>query len=410
MNYRELLNKQEEIRLRHLSRIDANEDNPEEEEDNGAGHGNTSLPYGLAKGEGIDTTGMKPKQVWEALEGYGYSAASAYHGLKQGKHGKELKSESHNKSDKPKKPKVQIDTDHFPKQFQKTQAKANLKILCDELNKSDMNPDIAELISLAGSSKTLGALKDNLKIRFSDSINKFAFSKQVFMFGDKMLGTPVSATLTVPKLKNLKGEDLQSAVASQIHEITHMMDFAAGGGIDFSDNVSTDHKKLLHKAKERPISKEAEKFMEDFNNQVKEKRAALKPWYESQRAEIDAKYGGKPKFGDPKYNLWVDETNKVIKEYNKKMVNCLETPGGQLGNMYDAISGGALKDAGKTVMGHGKKYFKHTSDRVSEMLSIYAEMQFVGGKQLEIFRNDYPDVAKMLDGMYADMVKKVKGT
>lgn len=31
------------------------------------------LPYGLAKKEGIDTTGMTPKQVWEALKGKGFN-------------------------------------------------------------------------------------------------------------------------------------------------------------------------------------------------------------------------------------------------------------------------------------------------------------------------------------------------
>ena len=409
MSYRQLLNTANEIRLRHLSRIDANEE-PEAEEEEEGSHGNTKLPYGLAKGEGIDTVGMKPKEVWKALEGYGYSAASSYQGLKQGKHGKELKSGQPNKQEKPKQPKKTLEVSHFPAVFQKPQQKANLSILCEEINKSNISPSLSELVSMMGQSKTLNALKSELKLKFSDHISKYAFGKSVMMFGDQIVGKPFGASLTVPKLKGKTGDDLQCAVASQLHEIVHMMDFAAGGGLDFSDDLSHEQKKILHKAKEKEIPDEIMKEIEGFNARVKEKRAALKPAYEAKRAEIDAKYGGKPKFGDKNWNAWVDETNKVIKEYNKSLSNCLEIPGGQLGNMYDTIKAGALMDKGKTVIGHGQKYFKHSSDRVSEMLSIYAEMQFVGGKQLELFRKDQPELAKMLDGMYDDMVKKVNGT
>ena len=42
-----------------------------------------SLPYGIAKGLGLDTTGMKPREVWEMLDGYGYNPKNTYNKLKQ---------------------------------------------------------------------------------------------------------------------------------------------------------------------------------------------------------------------------------------------------------------------------------------------------------------------------------------
>ena len=83
------------IRLKWAGRLfrnDADQDEevpaaPPKKSGSGGGHGNTSLPYGIAKGEGIDTHGMSPKEVWEALEGKGYSAKAAYAAIKEGKTG-----------------------------------------------------------------------------------------------------------------------------------------------------------------------------------------------------------------------------------------------------------------------------------------------------------------------------------
>lgn len=47
------------------------------------GHANTRLPYGLCKSQGIDTTGMSPKEAWEALAGRGISAKEEYRKLKE---------------------------------------------------------------------------------------------------------------------------------------------------------------------------------------------------------------------------------------------------------------------------------------------------------------------------------------
>ena len=47
------------------------------------GGANTRLPYGLAKGRGIDTTGMTPRQVWARLKGEGVDPKEEYKKLKE---------------------------------------------------------------------------------------------------------------------------------------------------------------------------------------------------------------------------------------------------------------------------------------------------------------------------------------
>ena len=61
-------------------------DGDENEGGKGGGHGNTRLPYGIAKNEGINTEGMTPSEVWAALEGKGYSASDVYAEVKKTGH------------------------------------------------------------------------------------------------------------------------------------------------------------------------------------------------------------------------------------------------------------------------------------------------------------------------------------
>ena len=82
------------IRRKWLARMDADE----EEEPHKKKGGNTRLPYGLCQSVGIDTTGMTPKEAWEAYYGKtGVEAEEAY----EEHFPKENKSENKN-SEKPK--------------------------------------------------------------------------------------------------------------------------------------------------------------------------------------------------------------------------------------------------------------------------------------------------------------------
>ncbi len=81
----------DDIRLRYENRnkerLDA-EGEREERRNEKKNHGNTKLPYGIAKGKGIDTTGLSPKEVWEKLIGEGVSPKKEYEKLSKASSGK----------------------------------------------------------------------------------------------------------------------------------------------------------------------------------------------------------------------------------------------------------------------------------------------------------------------------------
>ena len=47
------------------------------------GNARYRLPYGIAKGMGLDTTGMTPRQVWDMLKGRGVNPDNAYKELEE---------------------------------------------------------------------------------------------------------------------------------------------------------------------------------------------------------------------------------------------------------------------------------------------------------------------------------------
>lgn len=87
-----LLNAVEEYRKRRQMRLDerartddeGDEDNaPSSGNKGGGGHGNTKIPYGLCRREGIKIqSGWTPKDAWAALEGHGYTAGDVYRELR----------------------------------------------------------------------------------------------------------------------------------------------------------------------------------------------------------------------------------------------------------------------------------------------------------------------------------------
>ena len=81
----------DDIRLRYENRnkerLDA-EGEQEERRSEKKNHGNTKLPYGIAKGKGIETTGLSPKEVWEKLIGEGVSPKKEYEKLSKASSGK----------------------------------------------------------------------------------------------------------------------------------------------------------------------------------------------------------------------------------------------------------------------------------------------------------------------------------
>ena len=76
-----LLRKLETIRYKYLLRMDADEDDDQNSVSSGRNKKgtalSTSLPYGIARDLGINTEGMKPREVWDAIQGKGIDPKEA---------------------------------------------------------------------------------------------------------------------------------------------------------------------------------------------------------------------------------------------------------------------------------------------------------------------------------------------
>ena len=85
-------------------------------------------------------------------------------------------------------------------------------------------------------------------------------------------------------------------------------------------------------------------------------------------------------------------------------VSCLQ-------GMYDALSGGRLRNETKEVKyGHDLKYYaSDPSNKPMELLADYVALKSTSSPLVEVFRRDKPEIAAALDGAMVDIVKKMRG-
>ena len=84
--------------------------------------------------------------------------------------------------------------------------------------------------------------------------------------------------------------------------------------------------------------------------------------------------------------------------------------GGGIGNLqdiYDALSGGAFRDAGKVIYGHGSSYYRNTESRVHETIANYAALSVTRPDVIALLRADKPELVAELDATIAELLKKV---
>ena len=84
--------------------------------------------------------------------------------------------------------------------------------------------------------------------------------------------------------------------------------------------------------------------------------------------------------------------------------------GGNIGNLqdiYDALSGGSLRDRGKVLFGHGSRYYMSIDSRVQEIVANYASLSITRPDLIEILKKDYPQLVDELDKYVDELLKKV---
>ena len=83
--------------------------------------------------------------------------------------------------------------------------------------------------------------------------------------------------------------------------------------------------------------------------------------------------------------------------------------GGGIGNLqdiYDALSGGALRDKGTVIYGHGSDYYRNIESRVHETVANYAALSVTRPDLINLLRADKPDLVAELEALISELLKK----
>jgi len=411
----------EKYRQRREMRVRARFD--DEEENNApkkSGHGNTRIPYGLCQREGIQVgKDWTPSDAWNALEGKGYKAGEVY---------KELRSTGKVAKKSFKRPPMRMEEKHFP-DFMKTRAlkKSTMEIAsfvsdhCDDGN-------ITEFLGMSVSNHA--KLPPKVKCTRSSKDSGAAVSTTY----PKSTRIPLETTVKVPMLsKDLTKEERAQAIRDFCHEWTHYIDFI-GREKDQYGHFSETMQELQDAVKsyDGKIGEEATKLFRDYidgynqlDNEFKRRLQELPKelmkekfgdrvpgWIHSRTGYVDI--WGVRSSGEyaeaKKHAKELKKRENALKEEFARKKRAFMDGSTNLQGIYDALSGGAHRDAGRVKFGHSKRYFeRRETERGLEALADYVALKATNPKLCEVFIKDKPEIARALDHTIVALTKKLKG-
>ena len=117
-----------------------------------------------------------------------------------------------------------------------------------------------------------------------------------------------------------------------------------------------------------------------------------------------------------KYEDYLAEWKKLKKEYDQAFKDAdiikRNYNGGGIGNLqdiYDALSGGVYRDAGKVKYGHGTKYYRDIDDKTLEIVANYGALSITRPDLIEILKTDKPALVSELDKLMDTIISKYGG-
>ena len=224
-----------------------------------------------------------------------------------------------------------------------------------------------------------------------------------------MTGNMAEVKLTIPKLQ---GDNLAGQVNTTLHEEMHLRDLYGRQDPQKSGNwFSTSRKPLVDVFKQTSDSM-SDDVVNLFNDYKQE--------YRKVRDEVNRKYDQLiSDLNDSMFNRTFQGSYKDYKKQYNKLVAAKDAErdymsrnimGGGIGNLqdiYDALSGGAFRDAGKVIYGHGSSYYRNTESRVHETIANYAALSVTRPDVIALLRADKPELVAELDATIAELLKKV---
>ena len=280
---------------------------------------------------------------------------------------------------------AQLDVNNFPDRFNKKKTKT----FVDSVNAMEgTDPDVVELFNTMGTQVDGAAYP--IKITYTD--DGHAVSEWTYGIG----GRRAELTVKVPKLN--APEYIRQEIGTTAHEWGHLFDHMnteKGVLSNKFDNGALPN--ALQNA--RPMS---ERIKTLIDSAVKEGNAASKATIDAMKPEYDAlgeelraalqarEYKEYNRLAKERDKLW----KKMGKEANKASrkahngVNAIE-------DIYDAISGGTLRDKTPGLYGHGSKYYGFNAggeNAATETIANYCSLALAYPELFQLMAEEQPEI------------------
>ena len=279
---------------------------------------------------------------------------------------------------------AELDANNFPNDFNKKKT----KVFVETVNATEgVDPDVVKLFN------TMGAQVDGAGYPVTISYTEGGHSVGSYK---TLSGDTVKITVKVPKLTD--AEFLREEIGTTAHEWGHLFDHINGGDDLFS--YTFDNHALPNAIKNaRPMSEKVRKLIDDaVKNGIDAERLVMN----AANKEIDALSAEISKaISEKDYSAWQTLSkkrdalwNKAAKEASKASRKA-HNGASAIEDIYDAISGGKLRDKTKGMYGHGSKYYKNNpggEDAATETLANYCNLALAYPDLFLLMAEEQPEI------------------
>ena len=291
-----------------------------------------------------------------------------------------------------------LDATNFPDRFNKKKTKA----FVDAVNSTEgTDPNVVKLFN------TMGAQVDgaNYPIEISYTEKNHEVSEWVSI----RTGERSKLAVKVPKLAD--AEYLRQEVATTAHEWGHLFDHinSAKRGVLSADFDNGALSKALTSA--RPMSARVKNMIDNAIKEAKIAEKAATDAIMKQIDEIDKKisqalsarnYGAFNTLSKERNKLWKEVSSAASKASRKahKGLNAVE-------DIYDAISGGTLRDKTAGLYGHGSGYYKRNpggANAATETIANYCALALAYPDLFKLMAEEQPEIWEACGNIIAAMI------
>ena len=299
-----------------------------------------------------------------------------------------------------------LDVSNFPDAFTKGAERKNTQKFVDFVNSiPGANAATMKLYNCMGKLESI--VSKGIPFKISHGKNHAIQSRMYYN------GVLTDVKLIIPKLS---GENLAGQINTTLHENMHLLDmFCRRDTSKYGDWFSSSRASLVDVFKNSSpgMSGDVSALFTQFKAEYKATRDSVYSSYTQKRADLRESYfpNGQSIWSDiDKYRLYEKEAKKLEKWYEEELdYQCRNIMGGgvnALQDIYDALSGGAYRDDGTVLYGHGSKYYRSTDNRVQETLANYGALSVARPDLIEMLRADKPELVAELEATVEAMIEK----